>query len=122
MAVFSMQPTIFLRRVTRMAFGAMGTRPPWASSLSLYNMPTSGAWGTSGLESWTSSSLGVDPRVIHNTNSSPTTFLTVTVPAGGLQFHPGPNARLSVIRWTAPQARVYDLNVAFSGNDSFGPT
>ncbi len=92
-------------------------------TLVLYDVATMDARATLGLDSWTSSSLGVDPHIIHNRTSSPLNIAgSVTVPANGLQFHPGPADEFSVIRWTAPAGGAYTLDVAFRGNDFVGPT
>jgi hypothetical protein len=94
-----------------------------AGLLSLYDVATPNARGAVGLDSWTASIIGVDPHVIHNSTPSPITFGgSVTVPAHGLQFHPGPDEQFSVIRWSAPAAGAYKLDVAFRGNDFIGPT
>jgi hypothetical protein len=93
------------------------------ASLHLYDVANPDWLGKSGLDSWASSVLGGrDPNVNHNRTNADLTFLTVTVPAGELEFHPGPNGQFSVIRWTAPGAGEFNLDAAFRGNDFKYPT
>ena len=35
---------------------------------------------------------------------------------GRLSFHPGSKGEYAVVRWTAPQAGVYDVQVGFPGH------
>lgn len=92
-------------------------------SLQLFDVATMNARGATGLDAWTSSHTGDTPTVMHNGTNAPLTFGgTVTVPADGLLFHPGPNGQFAIIRWTAPSAGNYDLDVSFRGDDFVGPT
>lgn len=47
---------------------------------------------------------------------------TVNVPAGTVNFHPGPRGENSVIRWTAPTTGRYRIEGSFTGNDFIFPT
>src|SRR5262249_12496729 len=51
------------------------------ASLQLYDIATTNARGTVGLDQWSSSLLGGDPHVIHNRTNTDLTFGSVTVPA-----------------------------------------
>ena len=42
----------------------------------------------------------------------------VSVPAGTVNLHPGPNGENAVVRWTAPLAGTYLISGSFYGNDS----
>lgn len=47
---------------------------------------------------------------------------TVNIPAGTVNFHPGPRGENSVIRWTAPTTGRYRIEGLFTGNDFAYPT
>src|SRR4051812_33164570 len=51
------------------------------AALNLYDVATADARGTPGLDTWTSSQLGVDPHVMHNRTNADLAFQTVIVPA-----------------------------------------
>src|SRR5262249_1517302 len=71
-----------------------------------------------------SSQVGSLPSVLSNPTSSDMLLPdgTVVVPPHGLSFHPGPQGQFRVIRWTAPTEGIFNLDVAFRGDDFVFPT
>jgi hypothetical protein len=98
------------------------------SQLNLYNGAASGFDGTPGLEAWYSATFpptpNVPPATVYNSTASDVrpNFGTVIIPAHSVSFHPGPTDYFSVIRWTAPTTGLFNLDVAFRGDDFFFPT
>ena len=65
--------------------------------------------------------LGV-PAIWENFGTSPEAFADVIAVPGQLDFHPGPDDEFSVVRFTAPTAGLYDLNVGFAPVTTNGTT
>lgn len=77
---------------------------------------------SSGVDLWrTNFGLG-DPAVFHNPEASPLSFGTITLQAGELGLHPGPQNQLQIVRFTAPSAGAYRVSGSFSGRDVVGTT
>ena len=75
---------------------------------------------TTGLDSWGANVADSgNPSVTHNPGADPVTFFTITVGPGELMLHPGPDGELSMVRFTAPAAGLYDLRAAFASRDAF---
>jgi hypothetical protein len=70
------------------------------------------------LDFWFSSQLEVDPSVGHNPFDEPKNGCALcdfTADPGQLFFHPGKLGVLSIVRWTAPKAGLYEVNVSAVG-------
>ena len=86
------------------------------------------------LNVWTSNCCGtVQPLVEQNPATEMVFSQTATISPdtvcyggcsyiGGLAFHPGPNGENAIVRWTAPTAGTYNVNVTFTGEDTNGTT
>ncbi|MGD0972350.1 MAG: PEP-CTERM sorting domain-containing protein [Desulfobaccales bacterium] len=77
------------------------------------------------LEFWNNVATEVDydPSVFKNPAVTPTSFSTLTLPAGALAFHPGQSIATGLysnIMWTAPAAGNYVINATFTGYDTKG--
>src|SRR5262245_50818527 len=70
-----------------------------------------------GLDYWTSSSLGNDPDVSHNPSTSPVAGPDNDFVLGPNRtaFHPGPNGEFGIFRWTAPSAGLFSIHADFLG-------
>jgi hypothetical protein len=69
-----------------------------------------------GLDIWTASAAdGLEPSVFHNGGPVTQTYAEMAIPAAGLGIYPGPNGEPSIIRWTAPAAGSYAIDVTFTG-------
>ncbi len=58
---------------------------------------------------------GFYPLIAYNDTGVPALFVDVTLPAGSLLLHPGPNGENSVLRWTAPNAGTFLVQGRFIG-------
>jgi hypothetical protein len=96
-----------------------GVSSTFGSALTPYNNNAK----RQGVDSWSSSSIGVDPNVIFNqTGSNITIANTVPLHPGDLMFHPGPTGQFSHVLFTAPSAGSYTISGSFGGLDIFGTT
>jgi hypothetical protein len=78
---------------------------------------------SSGLEGWgATAGLGGNPSVFNNPTGSTITVSTLTLDAGELAMHPGPDGEISIVMFTAPTAALYSVGGYFKTNDSVGPT
>ncbi|HEX2473533.1 MAG TPA: PEP-CTERM sorting domain-containing protein [Lacipirellulaceae bacterium] len=76
------------------------------------------------IDTWSSAALGDNPEISHN-NTSSTFFasdpgLLIEWAANELALHPGPAGQYSILRFIAPAARKYQLDVVFQGIDQTG--
>jgi hypothetical protein len=70
------------------------------------------------MDFWTDPELGTDPTVAHNpldTAESACPLCDYIAEPGQLWLHPGRNKELAVLRWTAPAAGTYSVQVSFTG-------
>lgn len=81
--------------------------------------------GATGLDGWYNSgdTNTQTPHVLKNTNSTATTFLTVTVPANSIDVHPGSEANATdgyyvVVGWKSPITGSVDIAGGVSDNDN----
>lgn len=93
------------------------------SPLNLYtvtdttSVPGISAWLARG-EFW-----GDPPYIAHNDTSSTVCYAGyLCLPPTFFSMHPGPENQYSVLRWVAPSAGVYRIQVAFSGLGQSPPT
>jgi hypothetical protein len=61
------------------------------------------------------------PIVAKNSNSTASTFSTVTVPEGSLWMHPGMGGKCAVLRFTAQQDGEYTFNGKMTSIDNVSP-
>ncbi len=98
----------------------------WESTLgSTLNLDTvTDTTSVTGMSAWLKSGTFpyYPPYVAHNDTVKRICFGSVCVPAAYLDFHPGQTGQLSVVRWTAPSAGKYLMQVSFVGLDHVGPT
>jgi len=72
---------------------------------------------------WTSSALGgTEPCVTHNPTDQVRTLSNIRWEPGRLSFHPGAKGEYTVVRWTAPQAGRYTVQVRFLAIDPAATT
>jgi hypothetical protein len=57
------------------------------------------------------------PNVLHNATASTITFSSARWKPGQLSFHPGSNGEYSHVRWTAPNAGIFNIAATFTGID-----
>ena len=98
-----------------------------AGELIPYTMTTPAAYppyGPTTFEAWLAGlhPFGGEPLVMKNVSSSAELFGDISLEAGQLSFHPGPNQEYSVIRWRAPNPGRYGIDVSFEGRSTQGTT
>jgi len=97
-----------------------GWEPSRGGLFTLMNTPwTDTQWGTQ--EGWTGPYGPANPPTVAYAVTD-INHPTVFVPAGTLNFHPGPGGENSVIRWTSPASGTYKIEGHFIGNDFVYPT
>ena len=68
------------------------------------------------IDVWTSTAAHtVEPSVFHNGGLSQQTYQEMTIPGAALGLYPGGNNEASILRWTAPAAGSYAIDVTFTG-------
>jgi hypothetical protein len=108
-------------------FWSYGYENSLGSSLQLYDTGVEGSQAIDGQPGdlrWYSSTSVWVPDVGYNSTSSEIRNPdgTVILPPHSVHLHPGSGGQFSVIRWTAPTAGVFSLDVAFRGDDFAYPT
>lgn len=69
-----------------------------------------------GVDIWTGAAVdSLEPSVFHNSGPVTETYSEMAIPAAGLGIYPGPNLEPSIVRWTAPVAGSYAIDVTFTG-------
>jgi len=64
---------------------------------------------------WTNTTVHtLEPSVFHNSGLA-TTYDGMTIPLGALGLYPGPTGQTSIVRWTAPAAGLYAIDLTFTG-------
>jgi hypothetical protein len=81
-------------------------------AFTLYDLPFT---PVTGLNNWSSSSIGVDPNVLHNASASPVAIADFVIQPNQTSFHPGPNGEFSIYRWTAPTVGTFSIQADFVG-------
>ena len=86
-----------------------GTFSPYTISGDLGNHPSLPGWG------FTSPATGAigEPWVVKNVSGATAVFNTLNLEPAKLAFHPGPQGRYSVVRWTAPSDGSYGIDATF---------
>ena len=97
------------------------------SGFQLHTSSSNNGEGLSGVEEWYSPQLSGNftPYVGYNSNDFDLTDRTRVLLAHQVFMHPGPASSgnlFSVLRWTAPTAGIYQVAVAFRGDDFVFPT
>jgi len=69
-----------------------------------------------GIDIWTGAAAdSLEPSVFHNSGLITQTYAEMAIPPAGLGLYPGPNLEPSIVRWTAPVAGSYAIDVTFTG-------
>jgi hypothetical protein len=69
-----------------------------------------------GIDIWTGAAVdSLEPSVFHNGGPVTQTYAEMAIPAAGLGIYPGPSGEPSIVRWTAPVAGSYAIDVTFTG-------
>jgi hypothetical protein len=69
----------------------------------------------SSIDVWTNTTAHtLEPSVFHNSGLA-TTYDGMTIPLGALGLYPGPTGQTSIVRWTAPAAGLYAIDLTFTG-------
>ena len=87
----------------------------WSSTLgSTFNPGI--AFVRSGLKGWAGGiAPDKNPSVLHNGNTFPVSLANnLSIPAGALVMHPGPNDEKQIVRWTAPSSGTYTIKATFT--------
>jgi hypothetical protein len=58
---------------------------------------------------------GIEPSIFHNSGLLAQTYKGITLGAGALGLYPGATTAVSVVRWTAPEAGMYEIDASFIG-------
>ena len=86
------------------------------------NLYTNQYTATTNTKGWNQNiSLDV-PVVQKNFSNAQDNFRDIVLQPGQLMFHPGPNDEFSIVRFTAPTASLYTLNVGFTPVTTDGTT
>lgn len=75
------------------------------------------------LEAWAGDrAADGNPSISYNTSNTEFVSTTVRWQPGQMILHPGPGGEYSVLRWTAPNAGILNIQTAFIGQDVGGTT
>lgn len=96
---------------------AYGSTATLGGSFETYGTPGTVFYGAS---SWNAGGLtfpGMYPLVFHNGTAAAIDYGSGAVLPGELGLHPGNDGRLSIVRWTAPQAGSFRVEATFTRDD-----
>ncbi|MCI0536565.1 MAG: thrombospondin type 3 repeat-containing protein [Verrucomicrobiales bacterium] len=96
----------------------------WSAELgAAFDLSNEGALGDLGgvipIEYWQRSPQGY-PKLFHNPADGPITFENLSFPEGSINFHPGADGALSIVRWTAPSASSISVVGQFMSAEALG--
>ena len=63
-----------------------------------------------------------NPTIAFNPTASTVQIGGLNIESNGLSLHPGPTGQYSILRWTAPDTGVVDIDVLFEGRDNINGT
>jgi hypothetical protein len=77
----------------------------------------SSSWSpTTSIDVWTSTTAHtLEPSVFHNGSLLAQMYGEMTIPGASLGLYPGAMGETSIVRWTAPSAGQYAIDVTFTG-------
>jgi hypothetical protein len=127
---------VFIQHVTAQVFDASAQFSPTSNPNAFWRYGFEATLGSgftlydtagqpfSAIDTWSSAGLGDNPQINHN-NTNSTFFasdpnLLIEWGPNELSLHPGSAGQYSVLRFEAPGAGIYQLNVVFQGIDQTG--
>jgi hypothetical protein len=105
--------------VTR--FSATTNRPfNWSYGYSMdlgaaLQLDTAHWTAASSIDVWATATNSLEPSVFHNSTLMTQTYSEMTIPGAALGLYPGASGQVSIVRWTAPVAGLYAIDVTFTG-------
>jgi hypothetical protein len=88
----------------------------WATGLGATFQLDSSHWVGSAIDVWTNTGQSTfEPSVFHNGGLLSQTVDEMTIPAGALGLYPGATGQAAIVRWKAPAAGSYAIDVTFTG-------